>query len=281
MKKLAAITTMAILTTGVATTQADAKEHKVAQGESLWTIADKYDTTIEKIKNINKLKSEVIVPNQKLEVLVKGKYEVKAGDTLGKIAHKFDVRITELKKWNKIESSKELNEGQLLIVEKKSDRKHTNAAPIKAAPVAKKVAAPVSAPVATQNTAATVQPQPQAQPVQQTQKAVRVQQAPVQQAPVQQGPVQQTKRAAVQQTSAPAGNSSVDAHLRLIMQRESGGNPRAVNAAGYYGLFQFSPQTWAAVGGTGNPAQASEAEQWKRARMLYTQHGAQHWSTAY
>ncbi|WP_313018356.1 LysM peptidoglycan-binding domain-containing protein [Macrococcoides bohemicum] len=276
MKKLAAITTMAILTTGVATTQADAKEHKVAQGESLWTIADKYDTTIEKIKNINKLKSEVIVPNQKLEVLVKGKYEVKAGDTLGKIAHKFDVRITELKKWNKIESSKELNEGQLLIVEKKSDRKHTNAAPIKAAPVAKKVAAPVSAPVATQNTAATVQPQPQAQPVQQTQKAVRVQQAPVQQAPV-----QQTKRAAVQQTSAPAGNSSVDAHLRLIMQRESGGNPRAVNAAGYYGLFQFSPQTWAAVGGTGNPAQASEAEQWKRARMLYTQHGAQHWSTAY
>ncbi|MBC9875357.1 LysM peptidoglycan-binding domain-containing protein [Macrococcoides bohemicum] len=278
MKKLAAITTMAILTTGVATTQADAKEHKVAQGESLWTIADKYDTTIEKIKNINKLKSEVIVPNQKLEVLVKGKYEVKAGDTLGKIAHKFDVRITELKKWNKIESSKELNEGQLLIVEKKSDRKHANAAPIKAAPVAKKVAAPVSAPVATQNT---VQPQPQAQPVQQTQKAVRVQQAPVQQAPVQQAPVQQTKRAAVQQTSAPAGNSSVDAHLRLIMQRESGGNPRAVNAAGYFGLFQFSPQTWAAVGGTGNPAQASEAEQWKRARMLYTQHGAQHWSTAY
>lgn len=276
MKKLAAITTMAILTTGVATTQADAKEHKVAQGESLWTIADKYDTTIEKIKNINKLKSEVIVPNQKLEVLVKGKYEVKAGDTLGKIAHKFDVRITELKKWNKIESSKELNEGQLLIVEKKSHRKHANAAPVKAAPVAKKLAAPVSAPVATQNTAATVQPQPQAQPVQQTQKAVRVQQAPVQQAPV-----QQTKRAAVQQTSAPAGNSSVDAHLRLIMQRESGGNPRAVNAAGYYGLFQFSPQTWAAVGGTGNPAQASEAEQWKRARILYTQHGAQHWSTAY
>lgn len=276
MKKLAAITTMAILTTGLATTQADAKEHKVAQGESLWTIADKYDSTIEKIKKINKLKSEVIVPNQKLEVLVKGKYEVKAGDTLGKIAHKFDVRITELKKWNKIESSKELKEGQLLIVEKKSHRKHVNTAPVKAAPVAKNVAAPVSAPVATQNTAATVQPQPQAQPVQQTQKAVRVQQAPVQQAPV-----QQTKRVAVEQTSAPAGNSSVDAHLRLIMQRESGGNPRAVNAAGYYGLFQFSPQTWAAVGGTGNPAQASEAEQWKRARMLYTQHGAQHWSTAY
>lgn len=281
MKKLAAITTMAILTTCLATTQADAKEHKVAQGESLWTIADKYDTTIEKIKKINKLKSEVIVPNQKLEVLVKGKYEVKAGDTLGKIAHKFDVRITELKKWNKIESSKELKEGQLLIVEKKSHRKHVNTASVKAAPVAKNVAAPVSAPVATQNTAATVQPQPQAQPVQQTQKAVRVQQAPVQQAPVQQAPVQQTKRVAVEQTSAPAGNSSVDAHLRLIMQRESGGNPRAVNAAGYYGLFQFSPQTWAAVGGTGNPAQASEAEQWKRARMLYTQHGAQHWSTAY
>ena len=65
------------------------------------------------------------------------------------------------------------------------------------------------------------------------------------------------------------------------MQRESGGNPRAVNPAGYYGLFQFSPSTWAAVGGTGNPADASVEEQWKRARILYTQYGAQHWSTAY
>ncbi|WP_414042306.1 LysM peptidoglycan-binding domain-containing protein [Macrococcus sp. EM39E] len=291
MKKLATITTMAILATSVVTTQVDAKEHTVGNGESLWTIADKYDTTIQKIKKINKLESNLIVPDQKLEVLVNGKYEVKDGDTLSKIAHKVDIKVWQLKKWNKIKSSKELKEGQLLIVEKKV-KNNT----VKVAPVSKSVAAPVTAPKAdttetpvqapvakttsTETPAeAPVQAASQSQPVQQ--KAPVQQVAPKAQ-PVQQAPVQQAApKAAVKQTAAPAGNSSVDAHLRVIMQRESGGNPNAVNPAGYYGLFQFSPQTWAAVGGTGNPAQASEAEQWKRARMLYTQHGAGHWTTAY
>lgn len=272
MKKIAAITTMAVLVTGLGATQVDAKEHKVAKGESLWTIADKYDTTIEKIKKINHLESDVIVPDQKLEVLVNGKYEVKAGDTLGKIARKFDVRITELKQWNKIKSSKELKEGQLLIVEKKSTKKVAQATnTVAKAPVTTTEATPVQAPAQ--------QIPAQQAPAQQTQ-------APTQKAPVQQAPAQQAQapaqKAPVQQTSAAAGgNSAVDAHLRVIMQRESGGNPRAVNPAGYYGLFQFSPQTWAAVGGSGNPAEASEAEQWKRARILYTQVGASQWSTAY
>ena len=37
---------------------------------------------------------------------------------------------------------------------------------------------------------------------------------------------------------------------------ESGGNPRAVNPAGYYGLYQFDLGTWASVGGSGDPAAA-------------------------
>ncbi|GAA4144232.1 transglycosylase family protein [Actinomadura keratinilytica] len=50
---------------------------------------------------------------------------------------------------------------------------------------------------------------------------------------------------------------------------ESGGNPKAVNPAGYYGLYQFSLQTWASVGGTGKPSDASAAEQTYRAQLLY------------
>ncbi|WP_414055423.1 LysM peptidoglycan-binding domain-containing protein [Macrococcus equi] len=257
MKKLAALSSVAILATAFATTQVDAKEHTVAPGESLWVIADKYDTTIQKIKKINHLESNLIVPNQKLEVLVNGKYEVKAGDTLTKIAKKLDIKVSVLKKLNNIKTSKALKPGQLLIVEKNEVKKIVKTVPQKAVK-----AAPV-----TQTPAAKTAPVAKSVPVTKTATAKATKPA-VQQAPV-------------QQTAAPAGNSSVDAHLRMIMQRESGGNPRAVNPAGYYGLFQFSPQTWAAVGGTGNPAQASEAEQWKRARMLYTHYGAQHWSTAY
>lgn len=54
---------------------------------------------------------------------------------------------------------------------------------------------------------------------------------------------------------------------------ESGGNPRAVNPSGYYGLYQFNRQSWATVGGSGLPSQASAAEQTYRAQLLYNRVG--------
>jgi soluble lytic murein transglycosylase-like protein len=58
---------------------------------------------------------------------------------------------------------------------------------------------------------------------------------------------------------------------------ESGGNPKAVNPAGYYGLYQFSLSTWASVGGSGNPINASPEEQTARAQALYARGGAGQW----
>jgi hypothetical protein len=58
---------------------------------------------------------------------------------------------------------------------------------------------------------------------------------------------------------------------------ESGGNPRAVNPAGYYGLYQFSLSTWHSVGGSGNPINASPSEQLYRAKLLYKKAGAGQW----
>jgi uncharacterized protein YabE (DUF348 family) len=67
--------------------------------------------------------------------------------------------------------------------------------------------------------------------------------------------------------------SGVGAAARLnwsaLAKCESGGNPRAVNPAGYYGLYQFNRQSWATVGGSGLPSQASAAEQTYRAQLLY------------
>lgn len=58
---------------------------------------------------------------------------------------------------------------------------------------------------------------------------------------------------------------------------ESGGNPKAVNPAGYYGLYQFSVSTWRSVGGSGLPSDASAGEQTMRAQILYNRSGAGQW----
>ena len=60
---------------------------------------------------------------------------------------------------------------------------------------------------------------------------------------------------------------------------ESGGNPRAVNPAGYYGLYQFNVATWNSVGGSGMPHHASAGEQTYRAKLLYASRGRSPWPT--
>ncbi|MDH3725089.1 MAG: transglycosylase family protein, partial [Thermoleophilia bacterium] len=76
---------------------------------------------------------------------------------------------------------------------------------------------------------------------------------------------------------APAASSPSE-HLARIAQCESGGNPRAVSPNGLYrGKYQFHPDTWQSLGGTGDPAAASEAEQDRIAAVLYARQGAGPW----
>lgn len=76
----------------------------------------------------------------------------------------------------------------------------------------------------------------------------------------------------------PNVGGSVDSlNWSALAQCESGGNPKAVNPAGYYGLYQFSLSTWHSVGGTGNPVDASPSEQLYRAKLLYKKGGAGQW----
>jgi peptidoglycan hydrolase-like protein with peptidoglycan-binding domain len=82
---------------------------------------------------------------------------------------------------------------------------------------------------------------------------------------------------ATETTTGTSGPSSTGV-LAQIAQCESGGDPTAVSADGrYFGKYQFSRRTWRAVGGRGNPAYASEAEQDRRAAILYRRHGGTPW----
>jgi hypothetical protein len=70
---------------------------------------------------------------------------------------------------------------------------------------------------------------------------------------------------------------AVPAVLEAIAACESGGDPTTDTGNGFYGKYQFTLETWQAVGGSGNPAHASEAQQDRRAAILYAQAGASPW----
>ena len=76
---------------------------------------------------------------------------------------------------------------------------------------------------------------------------------------------------------AGSSGSSAAAVLERIAQCESGGDPTTDTGNGYYGKYQFSRATWRRMGGSGNPAHASEAEQDQRAAALYAQEGTAPW----
>jgi hypothetical protein len=80
---------------------------------------------------------------------------------------------------------------------------------------------------------------------------------------------------------APAPSRGGDRVSRLnwaaLARCESGGNPRAVNPAGYYGLYQFTTSTWRSVGGSGLPTRASSGEQTLRAQILFRRSGSGPW----
>ncbi len=66
--------------------------------------------------------------------------------------------------------------------------------------------------------------------------------------------------------------------LEAIASCESGGDPTIVSSDGSYrGKYQFTYETWASVGGSGDPAAAPEAEQDYRAALLYAGSGSSPW----
>lgn len=76
------------------------------------------------------------------------------------------------------------------------------------------------------------------------------------------------------------GDAGGGSRWAAVARCESGGNPSAVSSTGRYrGLYQFSTETWRSVGGSGDPAAASAAEQTRRAQMLLNRSGAGQWPT--
>lgn len=85
-------------------------------------------------------------------------------------------------------------------------------------------------------------------------------------------------RALALRASSSSSTTAPSDRLQRIAECESGGDPTMVSADGTYrGKYQFAVSTWRAVGGKGDPAAASEAEQDKRAAILMRVQGPSAW----
>ena len=62
-----------------------------------------------------------------------------------------------------------------------------------------------------------------------------------------------------------------------LAQCESGGNPRTNTGNGFYGMYQFTLETWQSLGGTGYPHEADAATQTAMAKKLQAQAGWGQW----
>lgn len=93
--------------------------YTVQKGDSLYSIARKYSTTIDKIKDLNNLTTNFLSIGQVLliptDTNLETTYTVQKGDSLYSIAKKYDTTVDRLKQLNNL-SSNLLSIGQILIV---------------------------------------------------------------------------------------------------------------------------------------------------------------------
>ncbi len=87
--------------------------YKVKSGDTLYSIAKKYNISVNELKELNNLKNNNITVGQVLkiksnipgeEVTEKNYYIVKSGDTLYSIAKKYNTTVDEIKKLNNLKS---------------------------------------------------------------------------------------------------------------------------------------------------------------------------------
>ena len=87
----------------------DRKVYYVSAGDTLYIIAERNNTTVEKIKKVNKLQSDVLYIGQKLyiptETEERSVYIVQPGDSLYLIAQKYNVTVEALKEENNLSSN--------------------------------------------------------------------------------------------------------------------------------------------------------------------------------
>ncbi len=98
--------------------------HRVRSGDSLWRLAQRYGTTVDRIQRDNRLSGNLLRPGQRLRIRGGGgapsggggKYTVQRGDTLGGVASRHGVSLRQLLAVNHLSARSTIYPGQRLTI---------------------------------------------------------------------------------------------------------------------------------------------------------------------
>jgi 3D (Asp-Asp-Asp) domain-containing protein/LysM repeat protein len=101
LKKFVSILAVAVLSVTVSA-NVQAASITVQKGDTLWALSRTNNMSLENLKKINNLTTDLIHPGDLLTVAPEKRYTVIQGDTLWGIANNHQVTVSQIKDWNQL-----------------------------------------------------------------------------------------------------------------------------------------------------------------------------------
>ena len=198
--------TTAILSAGFvgAASASTSGTYHVEKGDTLWKVAQKHSVSVDELKDANNLTSNIIYPNQELNVatIKEMTHKVQQGNTLWSISQQYGVTVDQIKEWNGLKSDLIYPGEQLKIQSPNGQSQQSSPSVAQAAPEAQQAQAPAEQTQEEQQQAQKEQQQAQAEQAQKEQQQAQAeqvqkeqQQAQAEQAQKEQQPAESSQQA--------------------------------------------------------------------------------------
>ncbi|MEC1070088.1 3D domain-containing protein [Priestia megaterium] len=217
--------TTAILSAGFvgAASASTSGTYHVEKGDTLWKVAQKHSVSVDELKDANNLTSNIIYPNQELNVatIKEMTHKVQQGNTLWSISQQYGVTVDQIKEWNGLKSDLIYPGEQLKIQSPNGQAQQSSPSVAQAALEAQKAQAPAEQTQEEQQQAQAEQAQKEQQQAQAEQAQKEQQQAQAEQAQKEQQQAQ-AEQAQKEQQQAQAEQAQKEQQPAESSQQASG-----------------------------------------------------------
>ncbi|WP_461673201.1 3D domain-containing protein [Priestia megaterium] len=240
--------TTAILSAGFvgAASASTSGTYHVEKGDTLWKVAQKHSVSVDELKDANNLTSNIIYPNQELNVatIKEMTHKVQQGNTLWSISQQYGVTVDQIKEWNGLTSDLIYPGDQLKIQSPNGQAQQSSPSVAQAAPEAQQAQAPAEQTQEEQQQAQAEQAQKEQQQAQAEQAQKEQQQAQAEQAQKEQQQAQaeqaqkeqqqaQAEQAQKEQQQAQAEQAQKEQQQPTESSQQASGKSMTVEATAY------------------------------------------------